>query len=47
VAHNDICAYTFGYALNEDIFCVLFEVADLSLTGLPVYILPSFAVIRK
>jgi hypothetical protein len=32
-----IKAYSFGFAGLEDMFCVLFEVADLSVQGLPVY----------
>lgn len=35
-------AYTFGYPLNKDIFCVLFEVADLSFKGLGVFIFREF-----
>ena len=39
---GEIVAYTFGYALTEEIFCVLFEVADLQYHGLPVYIFTEF-----
>jgi len=35
-------AYTFGYALGPDIFCVLFEVADVAVHGLPVFIFKEF-----
>lgn len=43
VCVNDkIVGYTCGYALNDDIFCVLFEITDLSLKGLPVYIFREF-----
>lgn len=35
-------AYTFGYPLNADIFCVLFEIADLSFNGLGVFIFREF-----
>ncbi len=35
-------AYSFGYALNEHTFCVLFEVADLNINGLPVYLFSKF-----
>jgi len=31
-------AFTFGYELNSDTFCVLFEVADLSFKGISQYI---------
>jgi len=40
---NDrIKAYSFGFPVNEDVFCVLFEVADLDIKGLPVYIFREF-----
>jgi hypothetical protein len=35
-------AYTFGYPLNENVFCVLLEVADLKIKGLSVYIFREF-----
>lgn len=35
-------AYTFGYPLNEQTFCVLFEIADLSCKGLSVLIFREF-----
>jgi len=35
-------AYTFGYPINAHVFCVLFEVADLSVKGLPSYIFREF-----
>jgi len=41
-----IRAYTFGYPLNRDVFCVLFEIADLSLKGLPVLIFREFCADR-
>ena len=37
-----ISAYTFGYPLNENIFCVLFEIADLACNGLGVFIFREF-----
>ena len=37
-----IAAYTFGYRLNADTFCVLFEVADLSVKGLPAFVFNRF-----
>lgn len=37
-----IAAYSFGFALNDEVFCVLFEVADLSIKGLSVYIFKEF-----
>jgi hypothetical protein len=42
VLDGKIAAYTFGYELNKETFCVLFEVADLKYTGLPVYIFHEF-----
>lgn len=36
------CAYTFGYPLNDETFCVLVEIADLALKGLSVYIFSRF-----
>ncbi len=35
-------AYTFGYPLNAEIFCVLFEITDLSFSGLGVFIFREF-----
>lgn len=35
-------AYTFGFEVNPDVFCVLFEVADLKASGLPVFIFKEF-----
>ena len=37
-----IKAYTFGYPLNTETFCVLFEIADLSFNGLGVFIFREF-----
>jgi len=37
-----IRAYTFGYPINEDVFCILFEIADLNVKGLPVFIFREF-----
>ncbi|MBI5150256.1 MAG: DUF2156 domain-containing protein [Candidatus Omnitrophica bacterium] len=42
VVEGKVKAYTFGYPLNENIFCVLFEVADLSVSGLGVFIFREF-----
>ncbi len=35
-------AYTFGYPLNKDTFCVLVEVTNLDINGLSVYIFNKF-----
>jgi len=37
-----IKAFTFGYKLNQDIFCILFEIADLSIKGLSQFIFREF-----
>ncbi|MCR4337343.1 MAG: phosphatidylglycerol lysyltransferase domain-containing protein [Candidatus Omnitrophica bacterium] len=37
-----IRAYTFGYPLTDQTFCILFEVADLSFKGLPTFIFREF-----
>ena len=44
VVHIDrkISGYTFGYALNAGIFCVLFEIADLGIKGLAQFIYREF-----
>ncbi len=34
--------YTFGYPLNNEIFCVLFEVADLTVKGLAQFLFREF-----
>ena len=34
--------YTFGYPLNSEIFCILFEVTDLSIKGLAQFLFRSF-----
>ncbi len=35
-------AYTIGYPLNEDTFCILFEITDLSVKGAAQYIFRTF-----
>jgi hypothetical protein len=37
-----IKAFTFGFKLNSDTFCILYEVADLSIKGLAQFIFRSF-----
>ncbi|MFA5144829.1 MAG: phosphatidylglycerol lysyltransferase domain-containing protein [Candidatus Omnitrophota bacterium] len=39
---QNLKAFTFGYELNPDTFCVLYEVADLSVKGLAQFIFRSF-----
>ncbi len=42
LVEGKIRAYSFGFPLNDEMFCVLFEVADLSFKGLPVFIFKEF-----
>ncbi|MFH2144526.1 MAG: phosphatidylglycerol lysyltransferase domain-containing protein [Candidatus Omnitrophota bacterium] len=37
-----ICAYTFGYELNKNTFCILFEVSDLNYKGISAFIFRKF-----
>jgi hypothetical protein len=37
-----LSAYSFGFVLKDDTFCVLLEVADLKIKGLPTYIFKEF-----
>ncbi len=39
---NKIKAYTFGFEISKDIFCVLFEITDLAIKGLSVFIFKEF-----
>jgi len=41
--NREIKAFTFGYRLNPDTFCVLYEIAELSIKGLAQFIFRSFA----
>jgi len=36
--NKKICGFTFGYELNKDTFCILYEVTDLSVKGLAQFI---------
>jgi len=40
--NGEIRGYTFGYSLNVDMFCVLFEIADLGTKGLAQFIYREF-----
>lgn len=42
--HGELKAYTFGYPLNSDMFCVLFEIADLNINGLSQFIYREFCL---
>ena len=39
---NRIKAFSFGFELNKDIFCILYEITDLSIKGLSQFIFHSF-----
>ena len=39
---GEISAYTFGYELNSETFCVLFEISDLNIKGLAQFIYREF-----
>ncbi|MCX5714565.1 MAG: phosphatidylglycerol lysyltransferase domain-containing protein [Candidatus Omnitrophica bacterium] len=39
---NQVKAFSFGFSLNEDNFCVLYEVADLSYKGIAQFIFREF-----
>lgn len=39
---GEIRAYTFGFPLNSDVFCVLFEISDLNIHGLAQFIYREF-----
>lgn len=40
--NNKICAYTFGFELTKDTFCILLEVCDLKFKGLSEFIFRGF-----
>ncbi len=42
IVDGEIKAYSFGFPVNKEIFCVLFEVADLNIKGLAGYIFREF-----
>jgi len=39
---NEIKAFTFGFKLNPDTFCILYEIADLQIKGLAQFIFQRF-----
>jgi len=39
---NEIKAFSFGFKLNKDTFCILYEITDLSIKGLAQFIFRSF-----
>ena len=38
VVNGEIAAYTFGYSMGVRMFCVMLEIADVNIKGLPVYV---------
>ncbi len=40
---DEIKAYTFGFELSDDVFCVLLEIADLTVKGISCYIFSQLA----
>jgi hypothetical protein len=44
---NKIKAFTIGYPLNKDTFCILFEITDLSIKGLSQFIFSRFSAELK
>lgn len=40
--NDEVRSYTFGYELNSDTFCILFEISDLSIKGLAQYTYREF-----
>jgi hypothetical protein len=44
---NRIKAFTFGFSLNRDTFCILYEISDLSIKGLSQYIFRRFCAEQK
>jgi hypothetical protein len=39
---NEVKAFTFGFELNKETFCILYEIADLSIKGLSQFIFSRF-----
>lgn len=39
---NEVKAFTFGYPLNKDTFCILYEITDLKVKGLAQFIFREF-----
>lgn len=40
--NNELKAFSFGFKLNEDTFCILYEITDLSIKGLAQFIFREF-----
>ncbi|MFC1594259.1 DUF2156 domain-containing protein [Candidatus Omnitrophota bacterium] len=43
MVHNEVKGYSFGFPLNRDTFCILFEVADHAIKGLAQYLFREFS----
>ena len=41
--NQEVTGFTFGFKLNKDTFCILYEITDLSVKGLAQYIFRKFA----
>ncbi len=41
--NKEIKGFSFGFALNADVFCILYEITDLSIKGLAQFIFRSFS----
>lgn len=41
--NKEIRAFTFGFKLNQDTFCILYEITDLAIKGLAQFIFRSFS----
>jgi hypothetical protein len=44
---NRIKAFTFGFSLSRDTFCILYEISDLSIKGLSQYVFRRFSAEQK
>jgi uncharacterized protein len=40
---GEVAAYTFGFSINREVFCVFLEVADLAVSGLAAFIFREFS----
>jgi hypothetical protein len=45
--NKQLKGFTFGYKINDDTFCVLYEITDLSVKGLAQFIFRSFSAWLK
>jgi len=44
---REIKAFSFGYKLNEHVFCILYEITDLAIKGLAQFIFRQFSQVLK